>query len=890
MQHQENSPRKQNNAWEKQQQKAFTAWVNSQLRVRQLALKDVETDLSDGKLLLQLMEIIGGDKVKLPKPARGSLRIHRVQNVNNALDFLKSKKVKLVGIGAEEVVDGNLKLILGMLWTIILRFDIEDISAEGANAKEALLLWAKRKTQGYAGVTIDNFHMSWKDGLGFCALIHRHHPELIDYDSLKKGDTATNVALAMKVTEEKLGLIPMVDAEDMTVAIKPDERSIMTQVAAYYKLFASANKGEVAAAKIATVLKTNMEHDKLFAEYERLATDLLEWIPAAIARLNERPQLGSVQACIDYLAKMADFRTKEYPEKLTEKGNLEAKHSNIQTLLRLSGRAPFMPSDGKMIEQIHEAWGGLDAGNVENKRWNLQQLKAMKLCALKAESFKRLVGEHNEWTEGKIEQLEVDDYTGQSVGTINALIKKLKAFNIDREAMESRVHDIGTQAGELDDAKYGEAETFNQMYSEVYETWNQLAAVTVDRAAMLQEALAKAEKLEEVWLEIATQAAPLISFLGAVKSDLTTTIIAETEDDVQIARNGLEELKGKLEAFDKDYEAYNTLQLEADSLGGKSSSTLRSRRSSVVEAGENPFTLYTAEEIGNLHREVLGLIPEREAALTKESELVASKEALRVKWATDAKEVDDNLKAVAVKLHGVADQDIAAALEDLVAQVKQIVGELDAYYKDAIPQVEALNKELEEAIILDNPHTTLTIDILRNTYFKLSQEAAALTSSFENQITIRDGTNITEDQMREFRESFDHFDKDKSGHLCDLEFRGCLLSLGMDIPAEAVPGDDDEFERIMMRVDPNRDNKISFAEFVAFMSEERADAETKDDFVKQLTTLAGGQPYILPGQLSDLDKELQDYCLASMPPYAGGPDGALDYNTFAEACYGSAEV
>jgi actinin alpha len=81
------------------------------------------------------MEIIGGEKTKLPKPGKGNLRIHKVQNVNIALQFLESKGVKLVGIGAEEIVDENLKLILGMLWTTILRFDIQDISAEGANAK-----------------------------------------------------------------------------------------------------------------------------------------------------------------------------------------------------------------------------------------------------------------------------------------------------------------------------------------------------------------------------------------------------------------------------------------------------------------------------------------------------------------------------------------------------------------------------------------------------------------------------------------------------------------------------------------------------------------------------------------------------------------------------------
>jgi hypothetical protein len=85
----------------------------------------------------------------------------------------------------------------------------------------------------------------------------------------------------------------------------------MTQVAAFYKIFASSNKSEIAAAKIATVLKSNMVHEQLIAEYEALASTLLEWIPQAVARLNERPALGSVEACIDYLKGMEPFRKDE---------------------------------------------------------------------------------------------------------------------------------------------------------------------------------------------------------------------------------------------------------------------------------------------------------------------------------------------------------------------------------------------------------------------------------------------------------------------------------------------------------------------------------------------------------------------------------------------------
>ena len=123
---------------------------------------------------MQLMEIVGD--VKLPKASRGKMRIHKIQNLNSVLDFIKGKGVRLVGIGAEEICDENMKLILGAIWTIILRFDIQDISEDEMSAKDALLLWCQRKTKGYKDVNVTNFHNSRKDGLAFCALIHKHRP------------------------------------------------------------------------------------------------------------------------------------------------------------------------------------------------------------------------------------------------------------------------------------------------------------------------------------------------------------------------------------------------------------------------------------------------------------------------------------------------------------------------------------------------------------------------------------------------------------------------------------------------------------------------------------------------------------------------------------------
>ncbi len=89
---------------------------------------DLFTDLCDGVLLLKLLEIISGDK--LGKPNRGRMRVHKIENLNKTLEYLKRKRIQLENIGAEDILDGNQRLILGLIWTIILRFQIEDIEIE----------------------------------------------------------------------------------------------------------------------------------------------------------------------------------------------------------------------------------------------------------------------------------------------------------------------------------------------------------------------------------------------------------------------------------------------------------------------------------------------------------------------------------------------------------------------------------------------------------------------------------------------------------------------------------------------------------------------------------------------------------------------------------------
>ena len=139
--------------------------MNSYLQKSGLEVNDIFTDLSDGKILLKLLEILSGKK--LGEPNNGRTRHHKIENVNICLHFLHTR-VRLESIQAEDIVDGNQRLILCLLFTIIIHYNIQNIEIEveevnsgNKHAKEALLLWCQRKTAGYRFVEIKDGARVW---------------------------------------------------------------------------------------------------------------------------------------------------------------------------------------------------------------------------------------------------------------------------------------------------------------------------------------------------------------------------------------------------------------------------------------------------------------------------------------------------------------------------------------------------------------------------------------------------------------------------------------------------------------------------------------------------------------------------------------------------------
>ena len=469
------------------QKKTFTKWVNSHLQRTGGRVEDLYVDLRDGKNLLKLLEVLSGET--LPRPTRGKMRIHCLENVDKALTFLQECRVHLENLGAHDIVDGSSRLTLGLIWTIILRFQIQEIqvddydTAETRQAKDALLLWCQIKTAGYPNVNVRNFTSSWRDGLAFNALIHKHRPDLVQYDKMQKAAPVNNLNNAFQVADDKLGIPKLLDPEDVNVD-QPDEKSIMTYVAAYYHYFSKTKAETVNAKRIGKLIGQAIDFDKTAEEYERLTSDLLAWIERKVAELNEREFENSLHGVQLQLQDFTSYRTAEKPPKFAEKGNLEVMLFTLQSQMRANYRQPYKAPEGKMIADINKAWSVLEHAEHERELALREELIRQEKLEQLANRFDRKAAMRESWLLEN-QRLISNDNFGNDLPSVEAALKKQEAIETDIQAYEERVQAVVQVAEELEKENFHDIDRINQRKDSVLASWRYLMELLRARRSRL---------------------------------------------------------------------------------------------------------------------------------------------------------------------------------------------------------------------------------------------------------------------------------------------------------------------------------------------------------------------------------------------------------------------
>uniref|UniRef100_A0A8D0D0D3 Spectrin beta chain n=1 Tax=Sander lucioperca TaxID=283035 RepID=A0A8D0D0D3_SANLU len=470
------------------QKKTFTKWVNSHLSRVSCRITDLYMDLRDGRMLIKLLEVLSGER--LPKPTKGRMRIHCLENVDKALQFLKEQRVHLENMGSHDIVDGNHRLTLGLIWTIILRFQIQDISVETEDnkekksAKDALLLWCQMKSAGYPNVNIHNFSTSWRDGMAFNALIHKHRPDLIDFDKLKKSNAHYNLQNAFNLAEQHLGITKLLDPEDISVD-HPDEKSIITYVVTYYHYFSKMKALKVEGKRIGKVLDNAIETEKMIEKYESLASDLLEWIEQTIIILNNRKFANSLVGVQQQLQAFNTYRTVEKPPKFTEKGNLEVLLFTIQSKMRANNQKVYTPREGKLISDINKAWERLEKAEHERELALRTELIRQEKLEQLARRFDRKAAMRETWL-SENQRLVSQDNFGFDLQAVEAATKKHEAIETDIAAYEERVQAVVSVAKEMETENYHDIKRITARKDNVIRLWEYLLELLKARRLRLE--------------------------------------------------------------------------------------------------------------------------------------------------------------------------------------------------------------------------------------------------------------------------------------------------------------------------------------------------------------------------------------------------------------------
>ncbi|XP_026823545.1 dystrophin, isoforms A/C/F/G/H isoform X3 [Ooceraea biroi] len=499
------------------QKKTFAKWINSQLlKNHHEPISDLFVDLRDGNRLLSLLEVLTS---KTYKRERGRMRVHHLNNVNKALQILEQNNVKLVNISSNDIVDGNPKLTLGLVWSIILHWQVhyhlKDLMTElqQTNLEKTLLAWCRQNSQNYPGVDIKNFTTSWSDGLAFNAILHRWKSHLFDFNNIARKHPNARLDHAFRLAQEHLGIERLLDPEDVNTSV-PDKKSIMMYVMCLFQslphsgddvgdldlsiasdstpvspvttpgtetALSFGNFGMPASRPMSLATNVSVE----LGGYQVALEEVLTWLLEAEDKLNHAPKPGST----------LDILKEQFHEHETFLMELSGHQDGVGAVLEEGAR--LLAEGGLHKDEEHEVRVQM---SLLNSRWEGLRMRAMerqtKIHEVLMQMQQAQLDALREWltkTENRISLMAANELNPSVLEEQGKLLNELEK---DIEAQQNMVDDMKNMVVVVDEdnseAVYAQME---DQLSALGERWSHICRWKEERRQRL-------ESLSTLWQNI----------------------------------------------------------------------------------------------------------------------------------------------------------------------------------------------------------------------------------------------------------------------------------------------------------------------------------------------------------------------------------------------------
>ncbi|NXY90493.1 UTRO protein, partial [Alcedo cyanopectus] len=517
-------------------------------------VKDMFTDLKDGRKLLDLLEGLTG---KLLPKERGSTRVHALNNVNRVLQVLHQNNVELVNIGGTDIVDGNPKLTLGLLWSIILHWQVKDVmknimsDLQQTNSEKILLSWVRQSTRPYSQVNVLNFTTSWADGLAFNAVIHRHKPELFSWDKVIRMSPVERLEHAFSVAKNHLGIEKLLDPEDVAVQL-PDKKSIIMYLTSLFEVLPKQVTMEDIR-EVETLPRRykqecedgefNMQHVSLEEEqdscraetpstvtevdmdldsYQVALEEVLTWLLSAEDAFREQEEIsGDVEEVKEQFSTHEAFMME-----------LTAHQSSVGSVLQAGNQ---LVAQGNLSPE--EEFEIQEQMLLLNSRWEELRVDSMdrqsRLHDMLMELQKQQLQQLSDWltvTEDRIQKME-SQLLAEDLESLQKQLEEHKSLQSDLETEQVKVNSL-THMVVIVDESSGESATaiLEEQLQRLGERWTAVCHWTEERRVKLQE-------IQLLWQELLEEQCLLKAWLSEKEEALSRVQTSHFKDQAELSLN-----------------------------------------------------------------------------------------------------------------------------------------------------------------------------------------------------------------------------------------------------------------------------------------------------------------------------------------------------------------